>query len=158
MMTNRHPENPGQDQCSVEHPKLEDIDAVLRLAMQADEIRTGNEGPNFWGQRTLDQWRLSELGVFVVARLNSEVVGFALASYNPLTRDGYLNVLVVDNRSRRTGIGNELLAAVERQLVSRGCNHIFGMIKPSNAAMLALVAARGYMRGDEFYYCEKHLR
>lgn len=138
-------------------PTDDEIKYVIALAAQSGEIRTGNEGPMFWGELTLGRWRDSDLGVLIVARINDHVVGFGLASYNPLTHDGYLNALVIDPGNRLQGIAGTILAEIERMLIARGCNHIFALVKPSNRATLALVDSLGYSQGYRFIYCEKHI-
>jgi len=132
-----------------------DLDGVMLLAASATEIQTGTSSPQFWDKEALAKWATSELGVLLVCEVDGRLGGFIIAAYNPISRDGYIHCIVVSSQCRRSGIGETLLARAEKELISRGCNHMFGLVKPKNEASIRLLEKRSFSRGQQFVYWEK---
>jgi ribosomal protein S18 acetylase RimI-like enzyme len=132
-----------------------DLAAVMRLAHRADEIQTGTSAPQFWSEDILVRWADSEMGVLLVCEVSGELAGFIISSYNPISRDGYLHCVVVSPEHRRAGVGATLMEMTESTLVARGCNHIFGLVKPNNVPSEGLLARCGFKKGQEFTYWQK---
>lgn len=134
-----------------------DLDGVIQLAISCHELSTGTNAPQFWGRQTLERWIHGRLGVLLVGYRGTLLVGFLVSSFNPDSRDAYINSIVVASQERGRGIGALLLTAAEAQLQNMGCNHIFGLIKPDNLGSAHLFQKRGFQAGAQFVYWQKTL-
>lgn len=142
---------------------LEDMLALLPL-LASFEIPPWRQPEHLWhGDRDMiEAWARGErpecFARLALGRQN-EVAGFAfvsmreeLLSHAP---SAHLEVLVVDDSARRSGLGSDLTYAVEAEAASRGAHsitlHVFGR----NERARALYAKLGY--DEELLRCTKAL-
>jgi ribosomal-protein-alanine N-acetyltransferase len=78
----------------------------------------------------------------LVARVDDRVIGFALSTPGVLLGD-YLKLLVVEAESRATGIGRDLMAALERRAFARAPN-VYLCVSDFNAPARAFYRRLGY--------------
>jgi ribosomal protein S18 acetylase RimI-like enzyme len=80
--------------------------------------------------------------LFLIGELDGVIVATAMAGYDG--HRGWVNYLGVDPAHRRTGLGGELMAAIERELRARGCPKVSLMVRDGNQDAIAFYGARGY--------------
>ena len=80
--------------------------------------------------------------LFLVAELESVVVGVVMAGYDGLR--GWINYLAVDIGQRRRGIGSALMRDAERRLRLLGCPKINLQVRAENSEVQAFYAALGF--------------
>ena len=142
---------------TIRRMRKEDVDEVIKLAINTKEIKTGTGSPQFYSKKTLLKWINGPSDILLVAKKQGNVVGFSLAAYNPYSRDGYLHVSVVREENREEGIGSEMLKTTLETMARQGCNHVFAMAKPDNVPILNLLRKHGFEVGEQFNYVERTL-
>ena len=104
--------------------RRDDAPALARLLDQLGYPTTPEQAA-----RRLERLSASDADRLVVAELDGEVVGLARLHVSPsLEYDGdagKVGAIVVDERHRRRGIGEALMAAVEEEARRRGCVLLF---------------------------------
>ena len=81
-------------------------------------------------------------GLFFVATSDGEVVGTAMGGYDG--HRGWVYAVAVRPDLRRQGIAKELMEAVERALVARGCIKLNLQVRASNTAVVGFYESLGY--------------
>ena len=80
--------------------------------------------------------------LFLVAIINSDIVGTAMAGYDG--HRGWVYYVAVDPRHRRKGIGTALMKKVERDLIQLGCPKLNLQIRANNDEVVAFYKKLGY--------------
>lgn len=80
--------------------------------------------------------------LFLVATLDSTIVGSAMAGYDG--HRGWVYYVAVSPAHRRQGIGSALMHAVERGLVQIGCPKLNLQVRASNPEVVAFYKRLGY--------------
>jgi GNAT superfamily N-acetyltransferase len=117
-------------------------DTRTRLAATRDRHALGEIDPRI----VSDLHRCAEIDAAIAARRcwvaerAGRVAGYGVLSRNFFGRD-FVELLFVAQGARRAGVGSAILAAIEHTVHS---DRLFTSTNESNAAMRALLAARGY--------------
>jgi ribosomal protein S18 acetylase RimI-like enzyme len=98
-------------------------------------------------QEELDALMLHETSRVLVAMVDGEVGGTAVASYDGWR--AYIYHVAVAPALRRKGIGHELMAEAERYLRSSGARYVYLTVNEENTEGLALAAEAGYVPEGE---------
>jgi ribosomal protein S18 acetylase RimI-like enzyme len=80
--------------------------------------------------------------LFLVAVLDSEIVGTAMGGYDG--HRGWVYYVAVSPRHRRQGIGTALMAGVEEGLIRIGCPKINLQVRASNDRVVSFYEQLGY--------------
>lgn len=80
--------------------------------------------------------------LFLVATLDAEIVGTAMAGYDG--HRGWVYYLVVGPRHRRRGIGAALMRNVEERLARLGCPKLNLQVRATNGRVVAFYEKLGY--------------
>jgi ribosomal protein S18 acetylase RimI-like enzyme len=80
--------------------------------------------------------------LFLVAMLDDEIVGTAMAGYDG--HRGWVYYVVVSPRHRRQGIGTALMRQVERGLAGIGCPKLNLQVRASNRDVVDFYEKLGY--------------
>lgn len=80
--------------------------------------------------------------LFLVAILESDVVGTAMAGYDG--HRGWVYYVAVFPRHRRQGIGTALMSRVERDLANLGCPKLNLQVRANNEEVVAFYKKLGY--------------
>jgi ribosomal protein S18 acetylase RimI-like enzyme len=80
--------------------------------------------------------------LFLVAVLDSEIVGTAMGGYDG--HRGWVYYVAVSPRHRRQGIGTALMAGVEERLARIGCPKINLQVRASNDQVVSFYERLGY--------------
>ena len=115
-----------------------DEQAVVRLWCQVFA-----EAPA-WNDPTVDiQRKLAvQRELFLVATLEREIVGTAMAGYDG--HRGWIYYLAVSPSHRRQGIGSALMRRVEQTLADLGCPKLNLQVRETNRGVLAFYRKLGY--------------
>ena len=81
--------------------------------------------------------------VYLVARVGSEVVGYA-GMFRALD-DGHITTIAVDPAWQRRGIATRMLLALARAAVDRGCRNLTLEVRMSNSGAQALYQRFGFV-------------
>jgi ribosomal protein S18 acetylase RimI-like enzyme len=84
--------------------------------------------------------------LFLVAVLDSEVVGTAMGGYDG--HRGWVYYVVVSPRHRRKGIGTALIRGVEERLAGLGCPKVNLQVRATNDEVVAFYRKLGYRVED----------
>lgn len=121
------------------HPYLEaDEAAVARLWRQVFPNAPAWNHPETDIQRKLAVQR----DLFLVATLDGEVVGTAMAGYDG--HRGWVYYVVVHPGHRRQGIGTALMGSVEQRLADLGCPKLNLQVRADNHQVVAFYKHLGY--------------
>ena len=115
-----------------------DEQAVVRLWRQVFA-----EAPA-WNDPTVDiQRKLAvQRELFLVATLESEIVGTAMAGYDG--HRGWIYYLAVSPSHHRQGIGSALMRRVEQALADLGCPKLNLQVRETNRGVVAFYRKLGY--------------
>ena len=80
--------------------------------------------------------------LFLVALLDEELVGTALAGYDG--HRGWVYYVAVKQKHRRIGIGTALMRRVEEELARMGCRKLNLQVRASNKEVVAFYRRLGY--------------
>ncbi len=80
--------------------------------------------------------------LFLVATIDSELVGTAMAGYDG--HRGWVYYVAVSPRRRRRGIGTALMREVEHRLASMGCPKLNLQVRATNPEVVAFYRKLGY--------------
>ena len=90
---------------------------------------------------------------FLGAFAGGHLVGACVATWDG--RRGWINRLAVHPQSRGRGVAQQLIAAGEAELKSRGAQVIAALVEPGNSPSLALFARCGYRDTPRAIYLSK---
>ena len=139
----------------VEKMKPEHLDWVIELGLSTSEFQTGTDAPQFYSKETLSRWIKGPNGVLLTALVNNNFAGFSITGYNPDSRDGYIHCIVVNGSYRKKGIGGNLLENTLSELKTKGCNHIFALVKEDNDDTKRFFERHNFEIGGAFNYTER---
>jgi ribosomal protein S18 acetylase RimI-like enzyme len=88
--------------------------------------------------------------LFLVAEIDKHIVGAVLGGFDG--RRGMMYHLAVDPSHRRRGIGEALMAELERRLVEKGCIRYYLLVTTDNEDAIRFYEARGWDRMDLYAY------
>jgi ribosomal protein S18 acetylase RimI-like enzyme len=117
-------------------------------------------GP-FNGQGWREQWRLRLRKVFdreiiLVGEIEGEIVAAACGICTPETRLAFLNLLAVDQRFQRRGLGREMLQTMMEYMKEQGAEHMHLDCLADNDSANDLYRAEGFQEmGRSIYWYGK---
>lgn len=82
----------------------------------------------------------------MVGVAGERIIATVMAGYEG--HRGWVNYLAVAPEHRRRGIGQALMAEVERLLLERGCPKVCLLVRTSNAAVLEFYRSLGYAQDE----------
>lgn len=140
-------------------PALEDdIPAIHALLTELAQA-TGHAGRFVSSEDDLRRYGFSSQPMFEVmlAERDGGIAGLCLFFYTYSSWRGspgvYVQDLVVDPRTRSTGVGNALLRATARQARTRGATHLRLSVDAANAGAIRFYAKLGLRHaGSEYTY------
>lgn len=88
--------------------------------------------------------------LFILAEVDGALVGTVLGGFDG--RRGMMYHLAVDPAHRRQGIGEALMAELERRLLAKGCIRYYLLVTPDNEDAIHFYEARGWERIDLYAY------
>ncbi len=88
--------------------------------------------------------------LFLLAETGGKLVGAVLGGYDG--RRGMMYHLAVDPGHRKQGIGEALMAELERRLVDKGCIRYYLLVTMDNEDAIHFYETRGWERMDLFAY------
>lgn len=119
----------------------DDTESVVTLWRDCGLTRPWNDPYRDIARKALVQPEL-----FVVALLDQQLVGSAMAGYDG--HRGWVNYLAVSPSHRRHGIGKRLMRHVEDALVRIGCPKLNLQVRGGNEPVLDFYRALGYQLDD----------
>lgn len=101
-------------------------------------------GSPSWNQPETDIKRklVIQRELFLVASIDSELVGTAMAGYDG--HRGWVYYVAVSPKHRKQGIGTALMKAVEQRLASMGCPKLNLQVRATNKEVVAFYRKLGY--------------
>jgi ribosomal protein S18 acetylase RimI-like enzyme len=123
---------------------------MIRCYAESDEAPVADlwrevfPGSPSWNHPETDiQRKLSvQRELFLVATVDSEIVGTAMAGYDG--HRGWVYYVAVSPRHRRQGVGTALMKGVEQKLASVGCPKLNLQVRASNEEVVAFYEKLGY--------------
>ena len=115
----------------------DDFEAVVTLWERCDLLRPWND-PEMDIERKMNH----DPALFLVADLNSEVVGTIMGGYDGHRGSAYYLGVHPDYRGR--GIANALISRLEKKLIARGCPKIQLMVREENETVIHMYEKLGY--------------
>ena len=91
--------------------------------------------------------------LFLGAFEGRTLVGTVIGSYDG--RKGWINRLAVDPDHRRQGIGQILIARIEKSLREKGARIVAALVEESNPKSINLFEKLGYVTDKEILYLSK---
>lgn len=130
---------PGHHTHAIRRAARADLDALLAL----EEVTFDSD------RISRAQWRrhiASPSAAVLVGGRPGHVDAAAVVFYRRGSRRARLYSLAVGTHVRGTGLGGALLAAVESDALTRGCDALHLEVRTDNAPAIALYERRGYLR------------
>ncbi len=104
-------------------------------------------------QEELDALMLRETSLVLVAIVDGQVAGTAVASFDGWR--AYIYHVAVTAALRRSGIGHDLMAEAERSLRSSGARYVYLTVNEENTEGLALAGEAGYVPEGEMVLAKR---
>lgn len=97
-----------------------------------------------WNDPRKDIQRKSQVGrdLFLIGRINDQVMASIMGGYEG--HRGWINYLAVHPKHQRRGYGQQLVRALEAELLNRGCPKINLQIRHGNTAVQAFYESLGF--------------
>ncbi|MET4780318.1 GNAT family acetyltransferase [Glaciihabitans sp. UYNi722] len=114
-----------------------DTDAVIALWTACQLVRPWNDPRADIVRKMTEQPEL-----FIVGEIDDRLVATAMAGFDG--HRGWVHYLAVDPDSRRSGLGRQLMAEVERLLREAGCPKLNLQVRSDNLAVLGFYRGLGY--------------
>jgi ribosomal protein S18 acetylase RimI-like enzyme len=135
---------------TIDAVRMEDLDGLLQLeeaSFAVDRI----------SRRRFRHWISAANRVFLVARDSAGVAGYGLVLLHRGTRLARLYSLAVAERARGSGLGTQLLHALEQGALEAGRLYMRLEVDKRNAAAIRLYEKLGYHAFGEYqaYYADK---
>jgi ribosomal protein S18 acetylase RimI-like enzyme len=120
---------------------IEDEKAVIELWQKCDLVR-------LWNNPELDIARKLKVNpkLFIVGVLNVKIIATAMGGYEG--HRGWVNYLAVEPAYQRKGFGRQLMAQIEKGLLTLGCPKIYLQVRNSNKAAVEFYSRIGYKSGN----------
>lgn len=136
--------------------KEDDIEAALRLGMRTPELHDHQE-PSYLSYETLRGLIQSEHDTVLALVEGKKLLGFALCTYHPLTKEAYLQDMVVVSEYRSKGWGKELTKAILENLREKGAVSIWALVRDTNGGMKRFLKRQHFEEGNNFTLMERDL-
>lgn len=127
-----------------------DIDAILEVYRQCEDFLALGPVPHASRQMILDDFKISEeeggtfCGIFVEGEMVG-VVDFVLNNFDGNPGDAYLLLLMIAKSHRRKRIGQEVVKAVENEILKNSSiTSILSGVQTNNEAAIAFWKGMGY--------------
>lgn len=133
-----------------------DAEKVHRIVAREGSFRVSPSEMSVWHAQEIVDWVESDDPCYGALR-GDDVVGVCLAHLHKAVRKLHIENLRVDVEWRRQRIGNRLLEltiARARQQVAGGLR-VVALAKPDNIAILGLLRAAGWTRGDAVVWMQR---
>lgn len=118
-----------------------DAEAVVKLWMDCGLVKP-------WNDPYLDIERKMQVAaeLFLVGEIDGQLIATAMGGYEG--HRGWVNYLAVSPDLQGGGYGRQMMRALERMLIARGCPKINLQIRTTNQEVIAFYEAIGYKRDD----------
>jgi len=138
----------------VENIKSQDIDEIIKIGLATPELHIQNEEPAYYSKEMLEGFIRSPHDIYLVAKVDGEVAGYRLASYNPYLKEAYLIDMVVIEKFRGQGIASALYKQTFEMLNEKGCFWAWSLVKEGNEKIAQILIKKGFHKGEKFsvYY------
>jgi ribosomal protein S18 acetylase RimI-like enzyme len=80
--------------------------------------------------------------MFLIGLMDGKVIATAMGGYEG--HRGWVNYLAVDPSFRRQGLGHEMMRAIERMLLEKGCPKLNLQVRTGNTEAIEFYKAIGY--------------
>ena len=134
------------NECMIVRP-FDDKDSaeVVRLWQRCGLVRP-------WNDPWLDIKRKLQVqsNWFLVGLMDDRLIASVMAGYDG--HRGWINYLSVDPEYRRQGLGQQLMTAVEEQLLAVGCPKINLQIRAGNGEAIAFYESIGFTKDEVISY------
>jgi ribosomal protein S18 acetylase RimI-like enzyme len=118
--------------------RLEDESQVVELWTRTFPITLPHHDP----KRSISRKLKVDPELFLVAVDGGAVIGTAMGGYDG--HRGWIYSVAVDARSRRKGVGSQLLSVLESELAKKNCPKVNLQIDASNAEVVHFYENNGY--------------
>lgn len=119
----------------------DDEQAVIRLWERCGLIRPWNDP-----RKDIERKLSEQPELFLVGQHGDEVIATAMAGFDG--HRGWVYYLAVAPEQRGKSYGRQLMQAVERLLLARGCPKLNLQVRASNQDVLAFYRKLGYVQDD----------
>jgi len=116
---------------------IEDEKAVIELWQKCSLVRP-------WNNPELDIKRKLKVNpeLFLLGTLKGKIIATVMGGYEG--HRGWVNYLAVDPSSQRKGFGRQLMAEIEKELLTLGCPKINLQVRNANTSALEFYSRIGY--------------
>lgn len=137
-------------QIVVENIKEEDVSEIVKLGLNTTEIQIQDETPEYFDVKTLKKFITSPDDIYLVARIDNQIAGYRLATYNKYLQEAYLIDLVVKPEFRKMGVAEALYKKTFEILKEKKCKFVWVLAKENNEPIQNLLIKQGFKKGSTF--------
>ncbi len=130
----------------------EDIDIVYRMGGDEKEFRVEEDGECFWPRETLERWVDSKDDASYVIKVNGNVAGFLLATYNGVCRKATVENVYISEEFRNDGLAGMLYQRAEDFLIGRGARNICSFVDIHNDSSLEFLKRQFFSKGKAYFW------
>lgn len=128
----------------------EDIDEIIQMGLSTPELHVQDETPAYYSKDMLTSFIKSPKDIYLVTKINGEIAGYRLATYNPYLQEAYLIDMVVKPKYRRLGVAIKLYIKTFEILNKTDCQWIWVLAKERNEKIKEILKKQGFMKGEHF--------
>lgn len=132
-----------------------DLGPVRALGLATPELQVVNDEPDYYSLDMLRSFIQSPNDIYLAAKLDTELLGYLLVSYNPYLKEAYFIDLVVKNEFRNQGIASRFYQKAFEMLSERGCNWAWAIVHEDNTHMMKILERKGFTKGRKFQFFYK---
>jgi ribosomal protein S18 acetylase RimI-like enzyme len=143
------------DSIVIENIKEEDLDEIIQIGHSTPELQVENQVPAYYTKRELRAFIKSPHDIYLAARVNGQLAGYRLATFNSFLKEAYLIDMVVKPEFRGRGIASLLYNKTFELLRKKKCGWAWALVKEDNEKMKEILQKKGFKKGNKFYFFYK---
>ncbi len=137
------------DNIVIQNISEQDLDEIVKIGLSTPELHLSDKN-YYYDQGELASFIKSPNDIFLVAKIDGQIAGYRLATFNPYLREAYLMDIVVKPEFRNLGIANKLYEETFKILNKKKCQWAWALVKSDNYKMVEILSKKGFRQGSLF--------
>lgn len=133
----------------------EDVPEIVALGLSTKELQLQNDGFYYYSEEMVESFITSPNDIYLVAKIDGQIAGYRLATFNPYLKEAYLIDMVVKPEYRGLGVASRLYDKTFEILNKKGCTWAWVLAREDNPRIMAILEKKGFTKGVNFTFFYK---